>query len=497
MSSLVSFVTFDGTQYSSDSWDRPDKEGELKKLGHVVKNWKVRWFKIKKNNMFYFKDRYDDKPVGVMPLEKSRVMETTKVGKPFCFEVICPKINKSFVIQAANKNEVATWIKAVDKGSEYSVVGTPFNVENKIHVDYSSATGFSGLPPEWEVMLKTSTIAREDLMHHPDDALAVLKLVSDQQKGVSPIPKPAPQQFNYKPVPLPDERPIALADLVSKEDPTKIYKSMTKIGEGAAGQVFAATNVRTGTKVAVKKMEVSNDKVELLTTEIAIMKTSDHPNIVKYVDSYLVSDTELWVLMEYMGGGCLTDVLECFDSVQMTEPQIAYCCRETLRSLAYVHSLHIIHRDIKSDNILLSSDGKIKLADFGYAAQLTHKRVKRNTVVGTPYWMAPELIRGHDYGTKVDIWSLGIMLIEMAEGEPPYMEYPPLRALFLITTKGIPPVKNQHKWSRDFHDFFAKCLDVNVQTRPEAVDLLKHPFLLRSCESDGFKPVIAAARACG
>lgn len=270
---------------------------------------------------------------------------------------------------------------------------------------------------------------------------------------------------------------------------------MTKIGEGAAGQVFVATHVKTGNKVAIKKMEINSENIKLLVTEIGIMKTSDHPNIVQYVDAYIVSSNELWVVMEYMGGGCLTDVLECFDTVQMTEPQIAYCCRETLRSLAYVHSLHRIHRDIKSDNILLSNDGKIKLADFGYAAQLTNGRVKRNTVVGTPYWMAPELIRGHEYGTKVDIWSLGIMLIEMAEGEPPYMEYPPLRALFLITTKGIPPVKNQNKWSKEFHDFFAKCLDVNVQTRPEAADLLRHPFMAKACEADGFKGIIAAARA--
>jgi len=297
-----------------------------------------------------------------------------------------------------------------------------------------------------------------------------------------------------QPVPVPEESNATLADLVSKEDPTKLYKSMTKIGEGAAGEVFVATSVKTGLKLAVKKMEINNENIKLLVTEIGIMKTSEHPNIVEYVDSYIVDEREMWVVMEFMGGGCLTDVLECFDSVQMTEPQIAYCCRETLKSLAYIHSLHRIHRDIKSDNILLSSDGHIKLADFGYAAQLTQKQLKRNTVVGTPYWMAPELIRGHDYGTKVDIWSLGIMLIEMAEGEPPYMEYPPLRALFLITTKGIPPVKDQNKWSRDFHDFFAKCLDVNVQTRPEASELLKHPFMLRACEADGFKPIIAAAR---
>jgi len=490
---LTFFVTFDGKQYSSDSWDNPEKEGELKKLGHVVKNWKTRWFRVKRDMLFYFKDRKEANPQGVVPLRMCRVHETTKANKPFCFEVIAPKINKSFVIQANSRNEVNDWMKAIDKASEYSCVSSPYNVENKIHVDFNSKTGFSGLPPEWEALLATSAIPREEVEANPDNVLAVLDFVTKQQKE-----EVAKQQLqhNYKPVPLPaDESNATLADLVSKEDPTKLFKSMTKIGEGAAGQVFVASSVKTGAKVAVKKMEINSDNIKLLITEIGIMKTSDHPNVVKYYDSYIVGDNELWVVMEFMGAGCLTDVLECFDSVQMTEPQVAYCCRETLRSLAYVHSLHRIHRDIKSDNILLSTDGKIKLADFGYAAQLTHGRVKRNTVVGTPYWMAPELIRGHDYGTKVDIWSLGIMLIEMAEGEPPYMEYPPLRALFLITTKGIPPVKNQHKSSREFHDFFAKCLDVNVQTRPEATELLKHPFMARACEADGFKPIITAARA--
>lgn len=144
-----------------------------------------------------------------------------------------------------------------------------------------------------------------------------------------------------------------------------------------------------------------------------------------------------WVVMELMDGGCLTDVLEQFDSVRMTEGQIAHVCQQTLSALSYIHASHRIHRDIKSDNILLNTKGQVKIADFGYAAQLTQDQQKRHTVVGTPYWMAPELIRGHDYGTKVDIWSTGIMLMEMVEGEPPYMEFPPLRALFLITTKVI------------------------------------------------------------
>eukprot|EP01112_Ceratiomyxa_fruticulosa_P016331 TRINITY_DN4917_c0_g1_i1.p1 TRINITY_DN4917_c0_g1~~TRINITY_DN4917_c0_g1_i1.p1 ORF type:complete len:503 (-),score=108.55 TRINITY_DN4917_c0_g1_i1:187-1695(-) len=497
------------TEYPPEAWRNPDKEGELKKQGHVVKNWKKRWFRLKNDMLFYFKERSDERPVGIIPLRMARCSETNKLGKPFVFELTAPKISKVFFVQGNSKPEIDAWITAIDKGSEYSSVSSPYNVEHKIHVDFNSATGFSGLPPEWEAMLISAGISKDDVINNSEQVLTVLefeakrledeKAKAQQAQARAMVQKaqaqgaPRPAQ-PYTPAPLPEESSATLTDLVSREDPTKLYKNMTKIGEGAAGEVFVATNIRNGAKVAIKKMEINSENAKLLVTEIGIMKTSHHPNIVEFVDSFIVESREMWVVMEYMGGGCLTDVLESFDSVQLTEAQISYCCRETLKSLAYIHGLHRIHRDIKSDNVLLGSDGSVKLADFGYAAQLTQKQQKRNTVVGTPYWMAPELIRGHDYGTKVDIWSLGIMLMEMAEGEPPYMEYPPLRALFLITTKGIPPLKEQHKWSREFHDFFARCLDVNVHTRPEAAELLKHPFLSRACEAYEFKPVINAAR---
>jgi len=313
-----------------------------------------------------------------------------------------------------------------------------------------------------------------------------------EAKRINPATEPKAQPSGPKP--LPTEETVKLADLVSKEDPTKFYKNMKKIGEGAAGEVFSAMDVRTGKRVAVKKMEITKDSLPLLVTEIRVMKTSKHPNIVEYIESYIISDNEIWVVMEFMGGGCLTDVLECFEDVRLNEAQMAFVARETLKALSYIHSTHTFHRDIKSDNILLGLDGLLKLSDFGYAAQLHKLKAYRNTVVGTPYWMAPELIRGHDYGVKVDIWSLGIMVIELAEGEPPYMQYPPLRALFLITTKGIPPLKEQSKWSRELHDFMSKCLDTNVATRPHADVLLQHPFLLKSCEAKDFKGVIAQAK---
>jgi len=199
--------------------------------------------------------------------------------------------------------------------------------------------------------------------------------------------------------------------------------------------------------------------------------------------------------MELMDGGCLTDVLEQFEHVRMDESQIAHVCLMTLRALWYIHKSHRIHRDVKSDNILLNTRGEVKIADFGYAAQLTEEKQKRHTVVGTPYWMAPELIRGHDYGTKVDIWSLGIMLMEMVEGEPPYLEFPPLRALFLITTKGIPPLNNSEQFSPQLIDFYNKCLEKEVEKRPGADELLEHPFMKKACNPTLFIPIITEARA--
>jgi len=215
--------------------------------------------------------------------------------------------------------------------------------------------------------------------------------------------------------------------------------------------------------------------------------------LLNFFDAYLVCK-ELWVVMEFCDGGCLTDILEEFENVALTEAQIAYACRETLTGLLYLHECNRIHRDIKSDNLLLTMNGEIKITDFGYAAQLEKQKSKRTTIVGTPYWMAPELIRGQEYTNKVDIWSLGIMLMEMAEGEPPYMEYPPLRALFLITTKGIPGLRNPDMWSPHFIDFSNKCVDIDVEQRPNSQQLLSHPFLTAACTPEEWTDAIIASR---
>eukprot|EP01139_Manchomonas_bermudensis_P020820 Amastigsp_a679953_50.p2 type:complete len:234 gc:universal Amastigsp_a679953_50:713-12(-) len=228
-------------------------------------------------------------------------------------------------------------------------------------------------------------------------------------------------------------------------------------------------------------------KKELVINEIDIMQRCRHVNIVNFVDSYLLED-ELWVAMEYMEGGALTDILE---ANQMTEPQIARTCLEVLKGLEVLHAQGIIHRDIKSDNILMGSDGQVKITDFGYCAQLTKERTNRNSIVGTPYWMSPEVVKRKNYGPKVDIWSLGIMAIEMVEQEPPYMDESPLRALYLIATTGTPELRSPDALSDVFKSFLAAALEVDVTLRPNATALLQHPFLELACPIADLIPLLA------
>ncbi|KXJ19589.1 serine/threonine-protein kinase PAK 5 [Exaiptasia diaphana] len=246
-----------------------------------------------------------------------------------------------------------------------------------------------------------------------------------------------------------------------------------KIGEGSTGIVCLARDRRTGRQVAVKKMDLKKQqRRELLFNEVVIMRDYPHPNIVEMFGSYLVGD-ELWVIMEYLEGGTLTDIVT---HTRLSEEQIACVCRSVLRALTFLHSQGVIHRDIKSDSILLTSGGNVKLSDFGFCAQVTEDMPRRKSLVGTPYWMAPEVIARKAYGTEADIWSLGIMVLEMIDGEPPYFCEPPLQAMRKLRD-GEPPRARKGQMSQRLHSFIRHALIRDPRDRATAFELLNHAFI--------------------
>ncbi|KAF9199395.1 signal transducing kinase of the PAK, partial [Haplosporangium sp. Z 27] len=324
---------------------------------------------------------------------------------------------------------------------------------------------------------------------------------------VVPPPKPAatsplaphhPNQAPRRREKKPEKEQVSSQDVIRRlqaictdADPTKLYRNLVKVGQGASGGVYTAYQVGTNMSVAIKQMNLEQQpKKDLIINEILVMKESSHKNIVNYMDSFLYRG-DLWVVMEYMEGGSLTEVVT---TNEMAEPQIGAVCRETLMGLEHLHSKGVIHRDIKSDNVLLSLNGDIKLTDFGFCAQLKESQAKRTTMVGTPYWMAPEVVTRKEYGPKVDIWSLGIMAIEMLEGEPPYLNENPLRALYLIATNGTPSLQHPEKISADFTSFLGQCLEVDAEKRPTATELLRHPFLVKAHSVRTLAPLIKAAK---
>lgn len=260
-----------------------------------------------------------------------------------------------------------------------------------------------------------------------------------------------------------------------QENPTDKYTVLRKIGQGGSGSIFLVKSKSNGEFFALKKIEISSQaKKTQIFNEIVLTNLSESRNIVRYIENYDY-DNHLWLIVELMKGSLTDLILE--RAGRIPERLISYVIGQVLRGLSRLHSAHRIHRDIKSDNILISLEGRVKLADFGYATQLTTDREQRKTVVGTVSWMAPELVTGSLYGTKVDVWSLGIMVLELAEGEPPLFKVNPMKALFMIVSGPSPALTDPGKWSPEFVQFTRRCLVKDPDARASCEELLDMPFL--------------------
>ncbi|XP_043347710.1 TRAF2 and NCK-interacting protein kinase isoform X20 [Dermochelys coriacea] len=276
-------------------------------------------------------------------------------------------------------------------------------------------------------------------------------------------------------------------DLSALRDPAGIFELVELVGNGTYGQVYKGRHVKTGQLAAIKVMDVTGDEEEEIKQEINMLKKySHHRNIATYYGAFIKKnppgmDDQLWLVMEFCGAGSVTDLIKNTKGNTLKEEWIAYICREILRGLSHLHQHKVIHRDIKGQNVLLTENAEVKLVDFGVSAQLDRTVGRRNTFIGTPYWMAPEVIACDEnpdatYDFKSDLWSLGITAIEMAEGAPPLCDMHPMRALFLIPRNPAPRLKSK-KWSKKFQSFIESCLVKNHSQRPTTEQLMKHPLI--------------------
>ncbi|MBN3326266.1 PAK6 kinase, partial [Atractosteus spatula] len=355
-----------------------------------------------------------------------------------------------------------------------------------------------GLPPRQNgtnAFLKTATspppaLQRQDSPSQPRPSPTgspATNLPSTCSPSLKPPPYASPKPVQDPPKVTHEQFKAALQMVVDKGDPRTYLENFVKIGEGSTGVVCIAREKHSGRQVAVKMMDLrKQQRRELLFNEVVIMRDYQHRNVVEMYKSALVEE-ELWVIMEYLQGGALTNIVS---ETRLNEEQIATVCEAVLQALAYLHSQGVIHRDIKSDSILLTVDGRVKLSDFGFCAQISKDIPKRKSLVGTPYWMAPEVISKTPYGTEVDIWSLGIMVVEMIDGEPPYFSDAPVQAMKRLRDEPAPTVRNTHKISPVLKDFLDRMLTRDPLERASATDLLEHPFLLQSGTPQCLVPLV-------
>uniref|UniRef100_A0A8C6ABK6 non-specific serine/threonine protein kinase n=1 Tax=Marmota marmota marmota TaxID=9994 RepID=A0A8C6ABK6_MARMA len=277
--------------------------------------------------------------------------------------------------------------------------------------------------------------------------------------------------------------------LESFPDPTDTWEIIETIGKGTYGKVYKVTNKRDGSLAAVKILDPISDMDEEIEAEYNILRfLPNHPNVVKFYGMYYKADHcvggQLWLVLELCNGGSVTELvkglLRC--GQRLDEAMISYILYGALLGLQHLHNNQIIHRDVKGNNILLTAEGGVKLVDFGVSAQLTSTRLRRNTSVGTPFWMAPEVIAceqqyDSSYDARCDVWSLGITAIELGDGDPPLFDMHPVKTLFKIPRNPPPTLLHPEKWCEEFNHFISQCLIKDFEKRPSVTHLLDHPFI--------------------
>ncbi|XP_037096279.1 myosin-IIIb isoform X3 [Syngnathus acus] len=279
-------------------------------------------------------------------------------------------------------------------------------------------------------------------------------------------------------------------------DPSDNWDIVETIGKGTYGKVYRVISKKDGSQAAVKVLDPINDVDEEIEAEYNILRSlSNHPNVVKFYGMFYKSENasggQLWLVLELCNGGSVTELIKGLltRGQRLQEPVIAYILYSALLGLQHLHNNRIIHRDVKGNNILLTTEGGVKLVDFGVSAQLTSARLRRNTSVGTPFWMAPEVIAceqqyDYTYDARCDVWSLGITAIELADGDPPLADMHPVKALFKIPRNPSPTLQNPEQWCRSFCHFIGQCLIKDFEARPSVTHLLEHPFIKQAHGKD-------------
>ncbi|XP_071537474.1 serine/threonine-protein kinase 10 isoform X5 [Panulirus ornatus] len=277
---------------------------------------------------------------------------------------------------------------------------------------------------------------------------------------------------------------------VRLDSPEDFWEIIGELGDGAYGKVYKAVHRETKQLAALKQVALEEEEdIDTFMIEIDILSECKHENIVELLEAYHY-DGKLWMYLEYCDGGAMDSIMADLYR-PLTEPQIAYVCKYLVEALIYIHAHKVIHRDLKAGNVLLTMEGGVKLADFGVSAKNKNTYDKRGTFIGTPYWLAPEVILCETfidakYDYKADVWSLGISLIEFAQMDPPNHEISPVRVMLKIQKSDPPKLDYPSRYSKEFNDFISKCLVKDPALRPSAVELQKHPFI---CKDLDVKPI--------